>query len=97
MQLHAVGLALDPRSGHFGGQVQHDGQIGHQAVRGNAADRPKGLHVQSAAIPLVHDVGQQVAIGDNDFARLQVRPDPFGDQFAPGRHVEEHFTAPVDG
>ena len=97
LHFHAIGIAVDPRGGHFGGQVQHDGQPGQQAAGGDAADLPQGLDVEPAAIALVNHVGQQVAIGNDDFSRLQRRPNQFGNQLRPGRHVEEHFASPPDG
>ena len=67
LHFHAVEVAMDPRRGHFGGQIQHNRQHRQEAAGGDAADFPKGLDVEPTAIALVDHVGQQVAIGNDDF------------------------------
>ncbi len=97
LHFHPIGIAVDPRGSRFGGQVQHDGQVGKEAAGGYAANLPKSLDVEATAIALVNHVGQQVSIGDDDFASLQRRPYEFGSQLRSSCHVEEHFASSPDG
>ena len=59
-------------------------------------DTPDGLDIQSAGMTLIDDVGEQEAIGNDDFTGVKRGADHFFDQLGPSGHVEEHFAAPID-
>ena len=79
------------------GQIQHDSQGRQKFAGGDAANLPQGLDVQPAAVALIDHVGQQVSVGNDDFAGFKRWPDHFCHQLRAGRHVEEHFASPSDG
>ena len=52
-------------SGRLGTKIEHERQVRLQSAGGHLADSPQLVHLQPAGVPLINDIRQQVAIGDD--------------------------------
>ena len=96
LAFHAVLGSLQPLVGGLRGHVEQEDAVGVDAVGGDSADGADGVDVEAPGVPLVDDVGEQVAVGDDDLFCCEARADHFVDKLSAGRHVEEHLRATAD-
>ena len=60
--------------------IEEDDEIGHAPCGGHAADAADVVGIEAAGMPLVDDVGQQVAVGYDPVAPREGRADDLGDK-----------------
>ena len=71
--------------------IQDDRHVGQAPCRGDLTDLPERLDIEPTGGTLVDDVGKQESIANDSPARIECRPDIFGDELGSGGHVQEHL------
>ncbi len=89
--LESVLAALDSGGCDRRIDVEHDCHVGQAPCRGDLTDLPERFDIEPTGGTLVNDVGKQESIANDRPARVECRPDVFGDELCSGGHVQEHL------
>jgi hypothetical protein len=89
----SIGRTDTSLSSRFHGQVEDERQIRFQATGGEPSDFPESVDWQPARVPLVHDVGQQIAIGDDISAGCECRLNDLSRELRPAGHEQKGLAS----
>src|SRR4051812_14900776 len=96
LAFHAIERTVQAAICAVDAHIEHEHTIGHQPACGDLANLPNLLRVQPAGVPLINNIRQQIAIGDDNAIAFQGRSDDLVHELRPGRHVQQHFAAAVN-
>jgi hypothetical protein len=89
--LQPVGRPHRPAQARFGWQIEHHGEVGHQAPGGPPGQLRDLLRREAAPGALVGEGGVDEAVGDDHGPARESRPDDRGDVLRPVGGVQQRF------